>query len=273
TPNKATSPSLPPKPQVSFLHTKKCLTVGSRTLSKEESAEPPNRYPPIPQRNPSLPDGPSDIVYADLRKMKGAQPGLGAEMSCRSSPVLAGSSACSLGWETLRKPSGGDQNRPDGPGPALSGVKPDQGLVVSSTASGFLLPTSSEALGSRAATWRQLSHEAQSSSEVSSTDTYQLVGTADLRPVARDVADQGGLAYEQIPTCWSSVTRIPHPVVSPTYSKLSGPVDCAYESILGTSGFPEPRNTYEQIPASKAGRTHKPDKLRRLFFMDKKHKF
>lgn len=38
-PDKATSPRLPAKPQVSFLHTKKGLDVSPWTVSKEESAE------------------------------------------------------------------------------------------------------------------------------------------------------------------------------------------------------------------------------------------
>lgn len=38
-PEKATSPRLPAKPQVSFLHTKKGLDVNPWTVSKEESAE------------------------------------------------------------------------------------------------------------------------------------------------------------------------------------------------------------------------------------------
>lgn len=38
-PEKATSPRLPAKPQISFLHTKKVLDVNSWTVSKEESAE------------------------------------------------------------------------------------------------------------------------------------------------------------------------------------------------------------------------------------------
>lgn len=38
-PGRATSPRLPAKPQVSFLHTKKALDKSSRTASSEESAE------------------------------------------------------------------------------------------------------------------------------------------------------------------------------------------------------------------------------------------
>lgn len=38
-PDKAASPRLPAKPQVSFLHTKKALDMSSRSVSDEESAE------------------------------------------------------------------------------------------------------------------------------------------------------------------------------------------------------------------------------------------
>lgn len=38
-PDKAASPRLAPKPQVSFLHTKKALDVSPRTVSNEEGAE------------------------------------------------------------------------------------------------------------------------------------------------------------------------------------------------------------------------------------------
>uniref|UniRef100_A0A8C6QX31 Uncharacterized protein n=2 Tax=Nannospalax galili TaxID=1026970 RepID=A0A8C6QX31_NANGA len=283
-PDKAISPSLPAKPQVSFLHTKKGLDVSSRTLSEEESIEAPMRVPPLPRRSPSLleepPTGPSDIIYADLRKTNKAWLGLGTEESGRNRPAPAGNLACSPGKESSRKLSDGDQNRPDGPGPAPSGAKPSQGSTVSSTSLGLFLPPSSEALGSRTTTWRQgflkLSHEAQSSSEASSTDTYQLVGTADLQQEAKEVLGQGGSPYEQIPACWGGIARTPYPGVSPAYSQLSKPMDCGYERISGTSWFPEPGNTYEQIPASKSkdtGRTHKSDKFRRLFFTDRKHKF
>ncbi|KAI6051089.1 SH2D7 [Marmota monax] len=273
-PDKAASPCPSAKPQVSFLHTKKSLDVSPWNPSKEESTETPTKVPPLPERSTSLLDesfsGPSDIIYADLKKMNQARLGPGTEASSRHGSIPASSQACSLGREVLKRPSDGDQNRPDGPGPALSGVSPDQGSTMSSTSWGFLLAPSSEALGSRAATWRQgflkQGHEAQSCSQGISADSYELVGTA----------DQGGSPYEQIPACWSGPVRPPHPGASPTYSKLSRPADCSYEKILGTPELPEPGNTYEQIPAAKSkesGRTHKPDKLRRLFFADKKAKF
>ncbi|GAB1294226.1 SH2 domain-containing protein 7 [Apodemus speciosus] len=263
-PDKATSPRLPAKPQVSFLHTKKALDMSSRSVSDEESAEVPTRVPPIPQRSPSLLDessaGPSDIIYADLKKMNQAQLGLGTEPS--------------------RKLSDEDQNGPNSPGPAPSGVKPEQGSTMPYASLGFPLPPSSEALGSRAMTWRQgflkLSHEAQSSSEASSTDAHQLVETPGLRQEGGDRADQRDSTYEQIPSCWRGTAKLAYPGVSPTYSQLSGPVDYGYEKISRTSQLPEPGNTYEQIPAAKnkdTGRVHKPDKFRRLFFTDKKHKF
>uniref|UniRef100_H0XVL4 Uncharacterized protein n=1 Tax=Otolemur garnettii TaxID=30611 RepID=H0XVL4_OTOGA len=134
-------------------------------------------------------------------------------------------------------------------------------------------------MGSLTATWRQgflkLSQGAQLCPQSISEDTYELVGTAGLAE-ARDVPNQGGSTYEQIPACWGGLARPPHPGASPTYSKLSGPTDYGYERISETPGLPEPGNTYEQIPAAKSKetkRTHKPDKFRRLFFTDKKHKF
>ncbi|XP_076781368.1 SH2 domain-containing protein 7 [Arvicanthis niloticus] len=283
-PDKATSPRLPAKPQVSFLHTKKALDMSSPSVSDEESAEVPTRVPPVPQRSPSLLDessaGPSDIIYTDLKKMNRAQLGLGTEVWGRHKPVPAGSLACSPGRESSRKLSEEDQNRPNSPGLAPSGVKPDQGSTMPYTSLGFSLSPSSEALGSRATSWRQgflkLSHEAQSSSEGSSTDTCQLVETSGLRQEGRDRPDQKGSTYEQIPTCWHGTSKPPYPSISPTYSQLSVPMDYGYEKISGTSKLPEPGNTYEQIPAAKnkdTGRVHKPDKFRRLFFTDKKHKF
>lgn len=44
-PDKATSPSLHEKPQVSFLHTKKALDMSSRSASEEKSAEVRRRLP------------------------------------------------------------------------------------------------------------------------------------------------------------------------------------------------------------------------------------
>ncbi|CAH6868324.1 Sh2d7 [Phodopus roborovskii] len=283
-PDKSTSPRLPAKPQVSFLHTKKGLEVSSWTVSKEESVEAPTRVPPIPQRSPSLLDepsaGPNDIIYADLKKTNRAQQGLGTEVCGRHRLAPAGSLACSPCRKPSKTLSDEDQNNPHSPEPAPSGVKTDQNATMPYASLGFPLPPNPEALGSRPTTWRQgflkLSHEAQSSSEASSIDTYQLVGTAGLRQEGRDRPDQGGRTYEQIPTCWHGTAKIPSPGVSPTYSQLSGPMDCDYEKILGTSQLPEPGNTYEQIPASKnkdTGRVNKPDKFRRFFFTDKRHKF
>lgn len=228
--------------------------------------------PPIPQRSPSLldefSDGPSDIVYADLKKMKRAQPGLGTEVWGKHRPAPAGSLACSPGKEPSRKLSDEDQNRPNSTGSAPSGVKPDQSSTMPYTSLGYPFPESSEALGSRATTWRQgflkLSHEAQSSSEASSTDTYQLVETSGLQQEGRDRPDQKSSTYEQIPTCWYGTAKLPYPGVSSTYSQLSGPMDCGYEKISGTSQRPEPGNTYEQIPATKnkdTGRAHKVSSL------------
>ncbi|XP_021028048.1 SH2 domain-containing protein 7 [Mus caroli] len=280
-PDKATSPRLPAKPQVSFLH-KKALDMSSRSVSDEVSAEVPTRVPPIPRRSPSLLDessaGSSDVIYTDLRKINRAQLGLGTEVWGTLRPASAGSLACSPGREPSGKLSDEDQNKPNSLGPAPSGMKPDQGSTMPYTSLGFSLPPSSETLGSRATTWRQgflkMSHEAQSSSEASSTDTYHLVETPGLQQEARDRPDQRGSPYEQIPTCWHGTAKLSYPGVSPTYSQQSGPMDYGYEKI--SAKLPEPGNTYEQIPAAKnkdTGRVHKPDKFRRLFFTDKKHKF
>ncbi|XP_070360477.1 SH2 domain-containing protein 7 isoform X4 [Equus asinus] len=283
-PDKAASPRPSPKPQVSFLHTKKSFDASPWNLSEEESVEAPSRVPSLPERSTSLLDkssgGPNNIIYADLRKTNQAQLGLGTDMSSRHGPVPAGSQACSTGKETPKRISDRSQNRPDGLGFAFSEVSPDQGPTVSPTSWGILLPPSSEALGSSAAIWSQespkLSHRAQLHSQGSSTDTSELIQTAGLLQEAKDVPDQeGGSTYEQIPVSWGGPARPWHPGTSPTYSKLSGSTDCGYERVSGAPELPEPRNTYEQIPAVKSketGRTHKPDKLRRLFFTDKKHK-
>ncbi|XP_058396461.1 SH2 domain-containing protein 7 [Diceros bicornis minor] len=283
-PDKAASPRLSPKPQVSFLHTKKSLDESPWNLSKEESMEAPIRVPSLPERSTSLLDesfgGPNDIIYADLRKRNQARLGLGTDVSGRHGPVPAGSQACSPGKEAPKRLSDESQNRPDGLGFAFSEVSPDQGRTVSPTSWGILLPPSSEALGSSAAIWSQespkLSHRAQLYSQGSSADSYELIQTAGLPQEARGAPDQEeGSTYEQIPVGWGGPPRPQYPGASPTYSKLSGPTDCGHKRISGAPELPEPRNTYEQIPAVKSketGRTHKPDKLRRLFFTDKKHK-
>ncbi|XP_007950022.1 SH2 domain-containing protein 7 [Orycteropus afer afer] len=274
-PDKAASHCPAPKPQVSFLHTKKTLASSPRNLSEEETKETSIRVPLQPERSTSLLDegeGPNDIIYADLRKMNQAQLGLRTEVSSRQGAVLAGRQTCSPTREDLGRLSDGGHNRPDGPGPALAGMSPDP--TVSPTSWGFLLPPSSEGLGSPAVTWSQgslmLNHKAQPCSQNSSADTYELTGTTGPLQQTRDGPNEKGDTYEQIPDCWAYPARPPHPGASLTYSKLSGPTEYGYERI------PEPGNTYEQIPAVKSketGRTHKPDKLRRLFFTDKKHKF
>ncbi|KAL0601675.1 SH2 domain-containing protein 7 [Plecturocebus cupreus] len=283
-PDKAASPDSSPKPQVSFLHAQKSLDVSPRNLSQEESMEAPIRLPPLPERSSSLLEesfgGPSDIIYADLRKINQARLGLGTEGSSRHGLVPAGSQSCSPGSEAQRRLSDVEQNRRDGLVPVFSAVNPDQGPTESPTSWGFLLSSSSDAMGSLGATWRQefpkLSPEAQLCSQGSSEDVYEFIGTEGLLQEAREAPDQEGSPYEQIPACWGGPTRTPHPGTSPTYSKLSVPMDSGHRRISGTPGLPEPGNTYEQIPATKSketGRTHKPDKLRRLFFTDRRHKF
>ncbi|XP_032477587.1 SH2 domain-containing protein 7 [Phocoena sinus] len=274
-PDKAASSCPSPKPQVSFLYKKKSLDASPWNLPKEESMEAPVKVPPLPERSASLLDesfgGPHNIICADLRTMNQARLGRGTDVSGRQGPVPASSQAFSPGKEALRRLSDGSRNKPDGPGPALSGVSPDQGPRVSPTSWGLLLPPSSEALGSSAATWSQGSPKLSRSADI-----YELIWAEGLLEEARDVPDQEGSSiYKQITVCWGGPARPPYPGASPTYSKLSGSTDCGYERILGAPELPEPRNTYEQIPAARSketGRTHKPDKLRRLFFTDKKHK-
>ncbi|XP_032955905.1 SH2 domain-containing protein 7 isoform X2 [Rhinolophus ferrumequinum] len=271
-PGKAASPCPPSKSQVSFLHLKKSQDVSPWNLSQEECMEVPIRAPPLPERSGSLLDesfgSANDVIYTDLRKMNQARLGRGTEVSGRLGPVPAGSQACSPGKEAPKRLPEGSQNRPGGPGPALSGGSPDQG----STASPASWGPSSEAPGSSAATWSQgspkLNPGTQPCSHGSSADTYELIAQE-----AGDGPDQGeGSTYEQIPVCCGGPARPPSPGASPTYSKLLGPTDCGCER---SSGAPEPRNTYEQVTAAKskaAGRTQKPDKLRRLFFTDKKYR-
>uniref|UniRef100_A0A2K6ET28 SH2 domain containing 7 n=1 Tax=Propithecus coquereli TaxID=379532 RepID=A0A2K6ET28_PROCO len=259
--DKAASPRASPKPQLSFLHAQKSLDM-SPWNSEEGRVE---RSPPVPERKASLLHmslgGPGDVIYADLRKTKQARLGLGTVVS-------AGGQACSPGSEARRRLSDGDQNRPEGPGPVLSTVSPDRG------------PPGSDALVSPTVAWRQgflkLSQGARPCPQSSSAETYELARMAGRLPEARDAPDQGGSTYEPIPVCCGGPARPPHPGASPTYSKPSGPKDCGYERILGPTGLPEPGNTYEQTPAAKSkepARTRKPDKPRRLFFTDKRHKF
>uniref|UniRef100_A0A8C6BHF3 SH2 domain containing 7 n=1 Tax=Monodon monoceros TaxID=40151 RepID=A0A8C6BHF3_MONMO len=270
-PDKAASSCPSPKPQVSFLYKKKSLDASPWNLPKEESMEAPVKVPPLPERSASLLDesfgGPHNIICADLRRMNQAQLGRGTDVSGRQGPVPASSQAFSPGKEALRRLSDGSRNKPDGPGPALSGVSPDQGPRVSPTSWGLFLPPGSEALGSSAATWSQGSPKRSRSADI-----HELIRAEGLLEEARDVPDQGGSStYEQITVCWGGPARPPYAGASPPYSKRVH----GYERILGAPELPEPRNAYEQIPAARSketGRTHKPDKLQRLFFTDKKHK-
>ncbi|XP_073657420.1 SH2 domain-containing protein 7 isoform X2 [Tursiops truncatus] len=124
-PDKAASSCPSPKPQVSFLYKKKSLDASPWNLPKEESMEAPVKVPPLPERSASLLDesfgGPHNIIYADLRRMNQARLGRGTDVSGRQGPVPASSQAFSPGKEALRRLSDGSRNKPDGPGPALSG--------------------------------------------------------------------------------------------------------------------------------------------------------
>ncbi|XP_006142679.1 SH2 domain-containing protein 7 [Tupaia chinensis] len=283
-PDKATGPRPPPKTQVSFSYTKKSLDLSPQDASEEEHVQDSVTVPPLPERSASLLEdsvgGPSDIIYADLRKLNQAPRGQVTEGSGRLGPGLAGSEACSPGRAAPRRLSDGDQYRPERPRPALPGVSPDQGPSEASPSQGLLLPPSPEAPGFLAVPRRQgspkLSVGAQPCFQGSSVERSECAETAGLLFEVREAVDHGGRTYEQIPACWTGPARPPRHGTSPTYSQLSGPVDSSYERISEIPGLPEPRDIYEQIPATKnkeAGRTHKPDKLRRLFFADKKHKF
>ncbi|EHB00723.1 SH2 domain-containing protein 7 [Heterocephalus glaber] len=274
-PDKAASPRVPVKARGSFLHTEKSLDPGPWNLAKEDSTEVHSRVPPLPERSASLldksPAMPGNLIYMDLRKTSQARLGVGTAVS---------SQACAPGRETLQRLSDGDQDRPDNLGPTLPGLNPDQGPKMPATSRGPLLYPSSEAQGSWAATRRQgfqqLSHAALSCSQGSFADASDLAGATGLLQEACDTADQEERAYEQIPAHRSGPDRLPPLRASPTYSTLSGPMNSGYERTSGTLELPELGNTYEQIPAARRkepGRTQKPDKLRRLFFADKKHRF
>ena len=167
------------------------------------SLQAPVKVPPLPERRGSLLSnsfgGSNDIIYADLRKMNQARLCLGTDISSRQRPVPGGSQACSPGKEAQRRPSDGSQNKPDGPGPALSGVSPDQGPRVSPISWGLLLPSSSEASGPSGATWSQgspkLSRGAQPCSQSSCADTYESIWTEGIPEDARDVPRRDKIQY------------------------------------------------------------------------------
>ncbi|VCW70861.1 unnamed protein product, partial [Gulo gulo] len=133
----------------------------------------------------------------------------------------------------------------------------------------------------------------------------QLLQTEGPLSEPRDKPDQEGSAYAQVPVRWGGSPRPPCPGTSPPTSRPPGSTDHDYKRLSGAPELPEPGNTYEQIPAARSketGRTHKafpglgpqrptgaaplsaqglqapvsppslqPDKLRRIFFADKKH--
>ncbi|XP_004628937.3 SH2 domain-containing protein 7 [Octodon degus] len=271
-PDKAASSHVPGKARGSFLHTNKILDIGPWDLAKEDSTEAHSRMPLLPERSATLLDkssaSPSDLIYADLRKT--SQPRVGLE------PAMS-SQTCPRGREALKRLLDGAQDRPDDLGPALSGLNLDQGPKTPPISRGPLLPPSSETQGSWATTRRQeflqLSHEALLCSQGSFTVASNLTGMRVLLQEAHSTDDQEDRTYEQIPACQGGPARLPLPGASPVYSTLSEPMNNGYKRI---SGLPEPGNPYEQIPAARSKepeRTHKPDKLRRLFFADKKHRF
>ncbi|XP_044923122.1 SH2 domain-containing protein 7 isoform X3 [Mustela putorius furo] len=313
--DEAASPCPCPKPQVSFLQTKKSRDASSCSFSEEGGVAVPGKVPPLPERSASLLDesfgSPNNSIYSDPRKLNQAQLGLGPEASSRPRPAPGGSQPSSPGKESLKRLSAGGQNRPDGLGPAFSGVSPEQGPTGPPTARGHLLPPASEALGSSATPWSQaspkLSHRAQPGSQGTSADTYQLLQTEGPLSEPGDEPDQEGSAYAEVPVRWGGSPRPPCPGTSPPTSRPPGSTDHGYKRLSGAPELPEPGNTYEQIPAARSketGRTHKqaflglgpqrptgaaplsaqglqapvsppslqPDKLWRLLFTDKKHK-
>ncbi|XP_038389620.1 SH2 domain-containing protein 7 [Canis lupus baileyi] len=264
-----------PQPPVSFVHTRKSLEATSCSFSEEGCVELRARVPPLPERSASLLEesfgSPGSTIYSELRKMNQARLGLGAEGSSEPGTVPAGSRACSPGEEPLRRHSVGSQNRPNGPEPALTGVGTDHGRPVPPASRAHLL-----APGCSAASWSQaspkLSHRAQPCSPGTCTDTYKLLQTADP-PEPREAPEQEGSAYAQVPAYWGSPVRPPCSRPSPPSSWRPGSSDYGCDRFSGAPELPEPRNTYEQIPAARStGQAHKPDKLRRFFFTDKKHK-
>lgn len=221
----------------------------------------PDRVPLLPERSASLLDesfgSPSGSVYSALRRVNQARLGLGTEASGRPQ-------ASSPSKEPPKRLSAGGQNRPDGPGSALSGVSSEQGPTGPPTPRGHLLPPASEAPRSLAAPWSQasqkLGHRAQPCSQGRSADTYELLQTAGPPSEPRDMPDLEGSAYAEVPGRWGGPARPPCPGTSPLSSKLPGSADYGYERLSGAPELPEPRNTYEQIPAGRSkeiGRTHK----------------
>ncbi|KAM5291472.1 SH2 domain-containing protein 7 [Glossophaga mutica] len=255
-PDKAGSPRPPPKPQVSFLHVKKSKDGSPRNVSEEQRVEPPTGVPPLPERGAShldQPLGSPNIVYAEPRKMKQARLGPGTEASGRHRPLPAGSQAGTPGKGAPSRLSDGSQ---DGPG------SPDQGPTVSPTSWGPFLPPRSEAGG--------LSAAPRPGSPDSTADTYAL-----LLQEGGDVPSQGGSTYEEVPVCWGGPARLLLPGAGLPCGRLSEPTYCAYARVAGAPELPEPGDAHTPPPAAKSkepGQTHKPDRLRRLFFADKKHR-
>lgn len=232
------------------------------TGSLSLSPQPPARVPPLPERGLSHLDQPlggPNIVYAKPRKTKQAQLDPGTEASGRHGPLPAGSQAGTPGKGALSRLPDGSQDRPDSPGPALSGGSPDQGLTVSPTSWGLLLPPGSEAGGPSAAPRSPGSprpgHRAQLRSLDSTADTYAL-----LLQEAGDVPGQGGSTYEEVPVCWGGPARLLLPRAGLPRGGLSGPTDCAYTRVKGAPELPEPGDAHTHSPAAKSkepGQTHK----------------
>ncbi|XP_003463639.1 SH2 domain-containing protein 7 isoform X2 [Cavia porcellus] len=270
-PDKAAGPHVPAKAQDSFLHTDKSLAPGPRILAKEDNTKVHSKMPALPERSSPLldksPASPSDLIYADLKKTSQPRLSLGTAVSGQ---------ACPPDREAPQRFSDGHQDRPDYLEPAFSGLSLDQGHKMPPTSWGPLLPPSSENWGSSATRrqgFLQLSHESLLCSQDSFTDASDLVGPIGLLQEAHNTTDQKDRVYEQIPACQGDPARLLAPGANPMYCTLSPPMNSGNERI---SRPPEVDNIYEQIPAAKSkepGQTHKPDKLRRIFFADKKHRY
>ncbi|KAG8516394.1 SH2 domain-containing protein 7, partial [Galemys pyrenaicus] len=252
-PDSPASQRSPPKPQASFLHTRngKASPWG---LSKEESLEAPLLGPPLPERKSSLLEesfrGPGSVVYADVRKMNQARLGPATEGP-------AGGSACGPGQESLRRLSNGGPSRPEGPGPAPTGAS-----AGPPAPRGRLLSPGPPAPGGAGAA------RSQGSPRLSHRPLLGP-GCADAHAPAGGSQEPGdapgpGRGHAQAP---------PHQAAPPRGQRRAQPEPVDSERASGAPAPQEPWDTYEQIPAAgskESTRAPKPDRLRRLFFTDKK---
>lgn len=185
----------------------------------------PTRVPPLPERSASLldksPGDPNEIIYADMRKIKQMKGFLGTEASGGLKSVPS--------QEAPQRLLDSSQNQP-GSG---SG---------SPSAWGTLLLPSSGVPGSSSLPWSQGS---QPSSSVSTTDTYEVIGSDILADKTRPKQKEES-PYQKIQVCWGTQTQSP-------LKKGSESTDYSNEKISEDPWLPEiePGNTYEQIPIAR----------------------